>query len=88
MDGVVFAPPSIAGVLNVNAFGNLSGSSRAALLAVIALVGAGLFWGRDFIPHADGQAVRKDQTATLEAAPSSAASFLRRILSVGLLPRE
>jgi cobalt-zinc-cadmium efflux system membrane fusion protein len=73
MDGVVFAPPSIAGVLNVNAFGNLSGRSRAALLAVIALVGAGLFWGRDFIPHADGQAVRKDQTATLEAAPSIAA---------------
>jgi cobalt-zinc-cadmium efflux system membrane fusion protein len=72
MDGVVFAPPSIAGVLNVNAFGSLSARSRAALLAVIAIVGAGLFWGRDFIPRADGQAVRKEQTATLEAVPSSA----------------
>ena len=56
----------------MNVFGSLSRRSRAALFAVIAIVAAGLFWGRDFIGHADGQAGRKEQTASLETAPSGA----------------
>jgi len=54
----------------VNTFGSLSRRSRAVLLVLIVLVGAGLFWGRGFIERADGQSGRKDQTASIETAPS------------------
>jgi cobalt-zinc-cadmium efflux system membrane fusion protein len=37
------------------------------LLALIVIGGAGLFWGRGFIGRADGQAARKEQTASVEA---------------------
>jgi cobalt-zinc-cadmium efflux system membrane fusion protein len=39
---------------------------------VIVIVGAGLFWGRSFIGLADGQAGRKEQTASAEADLSGA----------------
>ena len=54
----------------MNTFGSLSRRSRAVLLVLIVLVGAGLFWGRGFIERADGQSGRKDQTASIETAPS------------------
>jgi membrane fusion protein, heavy metal efflux system len=63
----LFASPSIAGVNNVNAFGSLSRRSRAVLLAVIVIVGAGVFWGRSFIGLADGQTGPKDKIASVES---------------------
>jgi cobalt-zinc-cadmium efflux system membrane fusion protein len=42
-------------------------------LALIVIVGAGLFWGRTFVGFADGQSGRKEQTASLEGSrPGSA----------------
>jgi cobalt-zinc-cadmium efflux system membrane fusion protein len=66
----LFASPSIAGVVNVNAFGSLSRRSRAVFLALIVIVGAALFWGRSFVGPADGQAGRKEQTASTETESS------------------
>ena len=54
----------------MNTFGSLSRRSRALFLALIVLVGAGLFWGRSLFGPADGQAGRKEQTASIETAPS------------------
>jgi cobalt-zinc-cadmium efflux system membrane fusion protein len=54
----------------VNTFGSLSRRSRAVLLVLIVLVGTGLFWGRSLFGPADGQAGRKEQTASIETAPS------------------
>jgi cobalt-zinc-cadmium efflux system membrane fusion protein len=56
----------MAGVVNVNAFGSLSTRSRASFLALIAIVGAALFWGRGFVGLAEGQSGRKEQTASVE----------------------
>jgi cobalt-zinc-cadmium efflux system membrane fusion protein len=53
----------------VNFFESLSRRAQAVLLALIVIVGAGLFWGRGFIGVADGQAARKEQTAAAEAGP-------------------
>jgi membrane fusion protein, heavy metal efflux system len=55
----------------VSAFGKLS-KFRAILLALIALGGAVLFWGRDFIGLADGQSGRREHVAAVE--PSRPAS--------------
>jgi membrane fusion protein, heavy metal efflux system len=55
----------------VNVFAGLSRRAQAMLLALIVIVGAGLFWGRSFIGLADGQPARKQQTASAEAGPSS-----------------
>jgi membrane fusion protein, heavy metal efflux system len=49
----------------VSAFANLS-RFRAVLLALIAIGGAALVWGRGFIEFADGQSGRKDQVAAVE----------------------
>jgi membrane fusion protein, heavy metal efflux system len=49
----------------VSAFANLS-RFRAVLLALIAIGGAALVWGRSFIEFADGQSGRKDQVAAVE----------------------
>ena len=54
----------------MNTFGSLSRRSRAVLLVLIVLVGTGLFWGRSLFGPADGQAGRKEQTASIETAPS------------------
>jgi membrane fusion protein, heavy metal efflux system len=51
----------------VNAFGSLSRRSRAVLLAVIVIVGAGVFWGRSFIGLADEQAAPKDKIASAQS---------------------
>jgi membrane fusion protein, heavy metal efflux system len=53
----------------VNIFGNLSSRYRVALIALILIGGATLFWGRGFIGFADGQTERKgsadaDQSGT------------------------
>jgi len=53
----------------VNIFGNLSSRYRVALIALILIGGATLFWGRRFIGFADGQTERKgsagaDQSGT------------------------
>jgi len=48
----------------VSAFGKLK--SRAIILAVIAVFGLVLVWGRGFIGLADGQSGKKDQVAALE----------------------
>ena len=57
----------------MNTFGSLSRRSRAVFLALIVIVGAGLFWGRTFVGFADGQSGRKEQTASLEGSrPGSA----------------
>jgi membrane fusion protein, heavy metal efflux system len=60
----------VAGVVEVNVFAGLSRRAQAMLLALIVIVGAGLFWGRSFIGLADGQPARKQQTASAEAGPS------------------
>jgi cobalt-zinc-cadmium efflux system membrane fusion protein len=57
----------------VNAFGSLSGRSRAVWFAVIAIGGAALFWGKGFIGFADGQSGRKEQTASIEPNRPAAA---------------
>jgi membrane fusion protein, heavy metal efflux system len=49
----------------VSAFANLS-KSRLILLALIAVGGLALFWGRGFVGLADGQSGRKQQLAALE----------------------
>ncbi len=54
----------------MNTFGSLSRRSRAVLLVLIVLVGTGVFWGRSLFGPADGQAGRKEQTASIETAPS------------------
>ena len=46
-------------------FGNPS-KFRAGLLALIAVGGAVLFWGRDFIRLADGQSSRREHVAAVE----------------------
>ena len=56
----------------MNFFAGLSRRARAVLLALIVIVAAGLLWGRGFIGLADGQAARKEQTASVEASPSQA----------------
>lgn len=57
----------------MNAFGSLSGRSRAVWFAVIAIGGAALFWGKGFIGFADGQSGRKEQTAAIEPNRPAAA---------------
>jgi membrane fusion protein, heavy metal efflux system len=59
----------------VNALGSLSGRSRAALFALIAIGGAALFWGKGFIGLADGQSGRKEQTASVEPNRSRSAGM-------------
>ncbi|MGO8910053.1 MAG: efflux RND transporter periplasmic adaptor subunit [Bradyrhizobium sp.] len=59
----------------MNAFGNLSIRSRAAIFALIAIGGAAFFWGRGFIGLADGQSARKEQTAALEPNRSGPAKM-------------
>jgi cobalt-zinc-cadmium efflux system membrane fusion protein len=63
----LFASPSVVGVVNVNAFGSLSRRSRAVLLAVIVIVGAGVLWGRSFVGLADGQTGPKDKIVSAES---------------------
>ena len=64
----LFTSPSIAGVIIVNGFGSLSKRSRAVLLALIVIVGAGVFWGRSFIGLADDhQAGPKDKVASAQS---------------------
>ena len=64
----LFTSPSIAGVIIVDAFGSLSRRSRAVVLALIVIVGAGVFWGRSFIGLADDhQAGPKDKVASAQS---------------------
>lgn len=52
----------------MNAFGSLSRRSRAIVLALIVIVGAGVFWGRSFIGLADDhQAGPKDKVASVQS---------------------
>jgi cobalt-zinc-cadmium efflux system membrane fusion protein len=41
--------------------------SRLAVIAVVVIAGAALFWGRGFIDFADGQATRKDLVASTKS---------------------
>jgi membrane fusion protein, heavy metal efflux system len=67
----------------VNTFGSLSRRSRAVFLALIVIVGAGLFWGRTFVGFADGQSGRKEQTASLEGSrPGSAKTADEQIVDL------
>jgi len=54
------------GTFRVSAFGNLSTRSRAAVFALIVIVGAALFWSKGFLGHADGQSGGKEQVAAVE----------------------
>jgi membrane fusion protein, heavy metal efflux system len=58
----------------VNTFGNLSGRYRVALIALILIGGAALFWGRGFIGFADGQTERKGPSASADQSGTSATS--------------
>jgi cobalt-zinc-cadmium efflux system membrane fusion protein len=52
-------------------------------LALIVIVGAGLFWGRTFVGFADGQSGRKEQTASLEGSrPGSAKTADEQIVDL------
>ena len=67
----------------MNTFGSLSRRSRAVFLALIVIVGAGLFWGRTFVGFADGQSGRKEQTASLEGSrPRSAKAADEQIVDL------
>jgi cobalt-zinc-cadmium efflux system membrane fusion protein len=57
----------------VSAFANLS-RFRAVLLALIAIGGAALVWGRGFIEFADGQSGRKDRVAAVEPSRPGASA--------------
>lgn len=54
----------------MSAFRNLSRSPRLVLLALIAIGGAALYWGKGLIGFADGQSARKEQTASVEPGRS------------------
>src|ERR1700687_3002680 len=58
--------PSL-GEVNVNVFKNPSRRSRAVFLVLIVFGGAALFWNRGLIGLADGQAGRKELTASVAA---------------------
>jgi cobalt-zinc-cadmium efflux system membrane fusion protein len=58
----------------VNTFGNLSSRYRVALIALILIGGAALFWGRGFIVLADGQTERKGSSASADQSGTSATS--------------
>src|SRR5208282_5349129 len=68
----------MTGTRSVNFFGNLSRRSVVATLVVVALGGAVLFWGRDFIGLADGQTQRKEPSAadTSDAGKASDGTFV------------
>jgi membrane fusion protein, heavy metal efflux system len=51
----------------VRALLNLSRRSRSALLVLIAIGAAALFWGKGLIGFADGRSERKEQVAAVEA---------------------
>jgi cobalt-zinc-cadmium efflux system membrane fusion protein len=69
-------------MLGVSAIGNLS-RYRAVLLALIAIGGAVLFWGRGFIGFADGQSGRKEQVAAVEPSrPGSAGAADERTVEL------
>jgi cobalt-zinc-cadmium efflux system membrane fusion protein len=55
------------GEVNVNVFKNQSRRSRAGFLVLIAIGGAALIWSRGLIGFADGQAGRKELTASIAA---------------------
>jgi membrane fusion protein, heavy metal efflux system len=48
----------------VNIFARLSTHSRLAVIALVVIAGAALFWSRDFIDLADGQASRRGLVAS------------------------
>jgi cobalt-zinc-cadmium efflux system membrane fusion protein len=54
----------------VNAFGNLSSRHSVALIAVILIGGASLFWARGFIGLADGQTEPKGPSAAADQSGS------------------
>jgi membrane fusion protein, heavy metal efflux system len=58
----------------VNIFGNLSSRYRVALIALILIGGATLFWGRGFIGLADGQTERKGSSASADQSGTGATS--------------
>jgi cobalt-zinc-cadmium efflux system membrane fusion protein len=58
--------PSL-GEVNVNVFKKLSRRSRSIFLVLIAIGGAALVWNRGLIGLADGQAGRKELTASIAA---------------------
>jgi cobalt-zinc-cadmium efflux system membrane fusion protein len=58
----------------VNIFGNLSSRYRVALIALILIGGATLFWGRGFVGLADGQTERKGPSASADQSGTGATS--------------
>jgi membrane fusion protein, heavy metal efflux system len=56
----------------VNSFGNLSSRYRVALIALILIGGAALFWGRGFVRLADGQTERKGPSAGADQSGTGA----------------
>src|ERR1700688_3371632 len=62
----------LVGVVKVNVLGNLSRRYRMVWFALIAIGGAGLFWGKGFIGLADGQSERKERiSSTASNQPAS-----------------
>lgn len=72
IDGVSRVATSLVGVVKVNVLGNLSRRYRVVWFALIAIGGAGLFWGKGFIGLADGQSERKERiSSTASNQPAS-----------------
>jgi len=69
----------------VNIFGNLSSRYRVALVALILIGGATLFWGRGLVGFADGQTERKGPSA---GADQSATGTISGDTSVDLSEKQ
>ena len=58
----------------MSVFGNLSRGLRILVAALAVIGAAGLFWGRGFIGHADGEARKREASTTLGQAGSTKAT--------------
>jgi membrane fusion protein, heavy metal efflux system len=66
----------------VSVLRKLSSPSRLVLLALIALGGAALFWGKGLVGFADGQSARKEQTASIETGRPLSANADPRVVDL------
>jgi membrane fusion protein, heavy metal efflux system len=67
----------------VRALKDLSRNSRSVFLVFIAIGGAALFSVKGFIGFADGQSMRKEQTASIETSrPLSASVVDQRVVDL------
>jgi membrane fusion protein, heavy metal efflux system len=66
----------------VRALKDLSRNSRSVFLVLIAIGGAALFSVKGFIGFADGQSMRKEQTASIETSRPLSASVDPRVVDL------